>query len=84
LASGEGVYDEQNAFSATAGDYFRTDLGISYTINRKKTARVWKIDIQNVSNRLNEFNRYFNTDSQQEEIQTMTGIIPTLSYRIEF
>jgi hypothetical protein len=84
IATGEGVYDDQNAFSASAADYFRTDLGISYTINRKKTARVWKIDIQNVSNRLNEYNRYFNTDSQQEEIQTMTGIIPTLSYRIEF
>lgn len=84
MASGEGVYDYQNAFSASAGDYFRTDLGISYTINRKKTARVWKIDIQNVSNRLNEYNRFFNTDNQQEEIQTMTGIIPTLSYRIEF
>lgn len=84
IAFGEGVYDEQNAFSASATDYFRTDLGISYTINRKKTARVWKIDIQNVSNRLNEYNRYFNTDSQKEEIQTMTGIIPTLSYRIEF
>lgn len=84
IATGEGVYDDKNAFSESAAEYFRTDLGISYTINKKTTARVWKIDIQNVSNRLNEYNRYFNTDSQQEEIQTMTGIIPTLSYRIEF
>lgn len=84
IESGTGVYDEARAYSASAADYFRADLGISYTINKMKTASVWKIDIQNVTNRLNEFGRYFNNDALKEDVAYMTGIIPTLSYRLEF
>ena len=82
--AGYAVYDTKNAFEARGQAYWRIDLGVSYTINRKNTASVWKIDIQNVTNRLNEFGRFYNFDSRQLEVSTQTGIIPTLSYRFEF
>lgn len=84
VLEGRAVYDNSKAYSLQANDYWRMDLGISYTINKAKSARVWKIDIQNATNRLNEYSRYFNFDSGKMEISTQTGIIPTLSYRIEF
>ncbi len=84
LLEGRAVYDNEHAYSLQASDYWRMDLGISYTINKSKSARVWKIDIQNATNRLNEYSRYFNFDSGKIEVATQTGIIPTLSYRIEF
>ena len=82
--SGSALYDYANAFESRGAFYRRLDLGISYTINKTKTSRVWKIDIQNVTNTLNEFGRYYNIDSKQIETATQAGIIPTLSYRIEF
>jgi hypothetical protein len=45
IVAGKGVQDLANTFAAQASNYWRMDLGLSYTINRKKTARVWKIDI---------------------------------------
>ena len=84
ILEGRAVYDNTQAYSLQASDYWRMDLGISYTINKAKSARVWKIDIQNATNRLNEYSRYFNFDIGKMEVSTQTGIIPTLSYRIEF
>jgi hypothetical protein len=82
--SGSAVYDYANAFESRGAFYRRLDLGISYTINRAKTSRVWKIDIHIVTITLYEFGRYYNIDSKQIETATQAGIIPTLSYRIEF
>jgi hypothetical protein len=84
IAKGYGIYDNSRVNEIQASPYWRTDLGMSYTINKKKTTRVWKIDIQNATNRLNEYGRYFNEDSEKVEIATQAGIIPTLSYRLEF
>jgi hypothetical protein len=84
IEAGEGIQDLTNTYGAQGADYWRIDFGMSYTINRKKTARVWKIDIQNATNRLNEYSRYYSTETKKMEVATQTGIIPTLSYRIEF
>ncbi|MCB0819604.1 MAG: TonB-dependent receptor, partial [Bacteroidetes bacterium] len=84
IAAGEGVYDYSRAYESRGSFYRRLDVGISYTINKPKTTRVWKIDIQNATNRLNEYSRYYDFDTQKIETSTQAGIIPTLSYRIEF
>ena len=84
IEKGYGIYDEHAVNSLQAPAYWRSDVGISYTINKKHSTRVWKIDIQNATNRLNAYAMYFNADSKKVEMATQTGIIPTLSYRIEF
>jgi hypothetical protein len=84
VASGKAIYDNSKAYESRGSFYRRLDVGISYTKNKTQTTRVWKIDIQNAGNRLNEYSRYFNTDTGKVEVATQAGIIPTLSYRIEF
>lgn len=84
IAAGRTVYDEINAFSEKSMDYFRSDFQISYTINKKNRSSIWKIDIQNVSNRANMYARFYNDDIKAIQNFYQSGIIPTLSYRIEF
>ncbi|HRE97394.1 MAG TPA: hypothetical protein PK637_11545, partial [Flavobacteriales bacterium] len=65
-------------------DYFRADLQISYKRNNKKTTSTWKIDAQNVSNRQNIFQYYF--DVKTGDIRTIyqLGFVPVISYKLEF
>jgi outer membrane receptor protein involved in Fe transport len=78
------VRDTVNIYEPKRDDFLRIDLKLRYRINKKKTTRQWEIDIQNVSNTLNVAGDYFNTTSQQITTYSQVGIIPVLSYRIEF
>ncbi len=82
--AGHTVRDFENPFVEQAPDYFRADLMISFRRNKKKTTRIWKLDIQNVSNRQNVVQQYYNSETDQIENDTMLGLLPILSYRIEF
>ena len=84
IASERTVYDDNNLNAKQMEPYVRFDFQINYTINKKKTTRVWKIDIQNVLNRANPAGLFFNADLKKVETYTQLGILPTLSYRIEF
>jgi hypothetical protein len=84
IEAGRMILDEERAYSVKSDDYIRADLQISYTINKTKHASVWKIDIQNVTNRQNMYARYFDSYDQELKTALQGGIIPTLSYRLEF
>lgn len=81
---GEGVYDWSRPFAEREGLYFRTDLRLSYRRNKPRHASIWSLDIQNVSNHRNVWGKYY--DSREEEVKTeyQVGLIPVLSYRLEF
>ncbi len=72
------------AYSEQLPNYFRPDVRISYTKNRHKTTSTISLDIQNVVNRLNAYNRYYSTATKQIETDTQMGLIPILNYRLEF
>ena len=80
----ETVYDWNKAYTEHADPYFRLDLQGYFRINRPKTTHTIKLDIQNVTNRLNDWYQYFDRDTQEVEVATLTGMIPVLSYKIEF
>ncbi|MBL7738252.1 MAG: TonB-dependent receptor [Chitinophagaceae bacterium] len=82
--AGYTVYRESEAYSLQNPSYFRTDLRISMKWNRKRVTSTLSLDIQNLTNRLNIFNQYY--DDQKEQVTTMyqTGLIPILNYKIEF
>lgn len=82
--NGYTVFDEKQAFSLQNKAYFRTDIRMSITWNRKKLTSTLSLDIQNVTNRLNLFNQWY--DDEKNEIVTnyQTGLIPVLNYKIEF
>lgn len=64
--------------------YFRMDIGITYRKNRDKLSSVLALNIQNISQRENEFFRYYSHESGSVVSNSQLNFFPNLSYRIEF
>jgi len=78
------VRDWTKSYSEQLPVYFRTDLRISYTKNKKNTSSTLSLDIQNVSSRLNAFDRYYDLKNDRVKLLKQTGLLPILNYRLEF
>ncbi|MET7254397.1 TonB-dependent receptor [Dyadobacter fermentans] len=76
--------DWSRSYSEQLPAYFRTDLRVSYTKNKKRTTSTISLDIQNVTNRLNAFDHYYNKKEDRVKLITQTGMLPILNYRLEF
>jgi len=82
--AGYTVIDREKIFADKMPDYFRLDAQLTYRIDRPKTTHSFKIDIQNATNKENYFSQYYNSETQQLERSTMIGILPVLSYKVQF
>lgn len=80
----EAVYIEDRRFSQQAPNYYRMDIRVSYRKNNPKASHIISLDIQNVTNRLNVYSRYYDEDKQEIATSYQSGLIPILNYRIEF
>jgi len=78
------IYYTDQAFSQQAPAYFRPDVKFSLTKNKGRTKRILSLDIQNVSNQQNILMPYY--DKRKGDIVTtyQFGILPNISYRIQF
>jgi hypothetical protein len=83
-SKGYTVFDEYHANTLTNPDYFRADLRLSIKWNRKNITSTLSLDIQNLTNRLNVYNQYYNDETNSIEYNYQTGMIPVLNYKIEF
>jgi outer membrane receptor protein involved in Fe transport len=83
-AKGYTVFDEYNAYSLRNLDYFRADLRLSMKWNKRNFTSTLSLDIQNVTNRQNVYNQYFDEDTNKIVYSYQTGFLPVLNYRIEF
>lgn len=81
---GSVVYLEDQRFAERAGAYYRMDVGLSYRINKSKVTHSIMLDVQNVTNRLNVFTKYYDEDTQNIETFYQTGLLPVFNYRVEF
>ncbi|MEI9910612.1 MAG: hypothetical protein WDO71_13610 [Bacteroidota bacterium] len=52
--------------------------------NRRRLTSTLSLDIQNLTNRLNIFNQYYDEEKDKVTNQYQTGLIPILNYKIEF
>lgn len=84
MIEGETVYIDELAYTKQRDPFVRYDLKISYRKNKLKTTRVWELDIQNVTNRLNVAGEWFDTSKDEIDEWTQLGFLPSISYRIEF
>jgi hypothetical protein len=82
--SGRTIYKLDQLFTIKMKDYFRPDLRIYWKRNKNNFTRTWSVDIQNVSNTQNEAFSYYDVLQKQVVKRYQLGIIPLLSYRIEF
>lgn len=87
IENGEIIYSDI-PYTEKAKEYFRIDVGFNYKANFKKTTHIISLNIQNVTNRLNEFEPDYklsdSNNSISKEVITQNGIIPVLKYSIDF
>jgi hypothetical protein len=84
VVAGETKYNESEAFSLKAKDYFRTDLKVSVKRNRKNSTITWSLDIQNATNNKNVFGEYFDPLTSKTKVSYQAPLIPILAYKIDF
>ena len=84
IAEGEAVFDMEEIYETQAKDYFRFDVGVRLHFFKVKSEHVLSLDIQNVTNRLNTWLQTYDAENQTIVDYPMAGLIPILSYRIEF
>ena len=83
-AKGHTVFDEQQAYSLQNPSYFRSDLRISMKWNRKKRTNTLSLDIQNLTNRQNVYNEWYDAAQGKVVYNYQNGLIPILNYKVEF
>lgn len=81
---GYGVYREAEAYSLQNPDYFRCDLRLSRTWNKKGKTVTLSLDIQNLTARENIYTQAYDTRKGSIINHYQTGLIPVLNYKIEF
>lgn len=83
-SAGTTVYRVAQSYTLQMKDYFRPDLRIYWKKSREKYSTTLALDIQNVSNTKNEAFSYYDTRKQQIVVRDQLGLIPLVSYRVEF
>ncbi|HFA52069.1 MAG TPA: TonB-dependent receptor [Bacteroidetes bacterium] len=82
--AGRTVYFEGRANEMKLKKYFRADGRIYWKWNKPKHSSTLSIDIQNLSGTKNEAYLYFDVFLQQVRAKKQLGLIPLVSYRLEF
>lgn len=84
IIKGSEVKDINETYSGQYPNYFRTDFQLSYRLNKNKIAHEIRIDIQNLTNQKNVFDYMYDDKTHNIKTSWQTGIMPVLSYRLEF
>lgn len=82
--AGETIRFHNLSYANSLPDYYRLDLTASYRKNNPKTAHIISLQIQNVTNRENVENYFYNNSTSSLNETYQFGLIPVLKYRIEF
>ncbi len=78
------IYYEDKAYQEQLPNYFRGDIRLSITWNRKRMTSTLSLDVQNVTNRKNVAGRIYDAKTQTVKTYFQAPIIPILNYKIEF
>ena len=78
------IYQEESAFTEQLPDFFKIDLRFHYKRTKKKYTSILGLDILNATNQENIAYYFYNPINQSVLAKNHLGIIPILSYRIEY
>jgi hypothetical protein len=81
---GYTVYEDEGDFSIELEDYFRIDLRLYLRKNKPNKTTTWSLDIQNLMSRENAYSSLYDPFQDAIRQTTQLGIIPVLSYRVDF
>ena len=83
---GIDVRDASLAFTERYADYFRADLkfGLQFNSPNKKFSQSFFVDLQNLTNNDNVFQRRFNPVTDEVNTVLQSGFFPDIQYRVQF
>ena len=84
IAADDVRYDIANAYTKQMKNYFRTDLKISYAVNRAKATHNIFIAADNILNTQNVLEQYWDKYDQKVKEEYQLGIFPYFGYKIQF
>lgn len=84
IQKGYTIFIEKEAYSLQNPSYFRTDLRFSIKWNRPRRTNTLSLDIQNLTNRHNVYNEWFDKEKGKVAYSYQNGLIPILNYKVEF
>jgi hypothetical protein len=84
IKKGEAVYKTDELYSTKGKDYFRIDFGFNLHFFKEKSEHIISVDIQNLTNRINQWAEEYDPEKESVFYYPMAGIIPILNYRLEF
>ncbi|MEM1119699.1 MAG: TonB-dependent receptor [Bacteroidota bacterium] len=82
--AGFPIFFEEQTFTQTHKNYFRTDIKLTYRINRPKMSHELFVNVDNVFNVSNVFAEYYSPLAQEVVTIKQLGWFPTFQYQIEF
>lgn len=80
------AYDQWSDYNSSFRPYHRLDFRVVYSSQKFKGRlyHQWSLDIQNLLNRENDGFRYFDPLLKKIVMQPQLGLIPVISYRLEW
>ncbi len=78
------ILNTEQAFTQRAKPYFRADVRFGVRQKFKTITQEFAVDLQNVTNRRNEFLRSYDTRTGQEGASEQLGFFPVVQYRLYF
>ena len=84
--AGVEVLQEEQAFSERIAPYFRWDIKLGYQLNssKRKLSQTFFVDLQNITNRENIFQKRYNPNTNSVNDVFQSGFFPDILYRIQF
>ena len=83
-AQQQTVFIDELAFSQQLSDYFKVDFRLSLRTNKQGRTSVWSLDLQNALNTQNVAFQFYDTVEGEVVTKYQLGLIPILTYRLEF
>jgi hypothetical protein len=84
LADGEDIYLYDQAYDSRMAPYFRLDTRVGYKYNGRRIRHEIALDLTNITNRPNEWERQYNDSNNQLEMMYQQGFFFFIYYRINF
>ncbi len=78
------TFYSNDAYSLKQKDYFKIDARIYFKKNKPKFTSTVALDLQNLTNNQNVAFTYYDTEKGEAIEKFQLGLIPNLTYRIEF
>ena len=82
--AGFAIRNLEDVYTKRYPNYYRLDLQLSYRKNKPNRTSEWRLDIQNATSNTNVLHDYYIRAIGEVAFESQMGLIPVLSYRVQF